>query len=310
MKPIGQTVHEVKKEIRDLKPWLLAARPKTLPISFIPIMVGTLLAQGVAERIDWTTAVLALLFSIFIQIGTNLINDALDFKKGSDTSARLGPKRITQSGLLSFKQVLQGGFFCFALAILFGIPLILQGGIPLILILFLSVVCGYIYTGGPWPLAYHGLGEIFVFIFYGLISTSTVYYLQTGFIDTNSLIAGIQLGLLACVPIAINNLRDIASDTTANKKTLAVRFGKKLARIEIALFILVPYLVSFYWYDKGYPLMALLPFLSLPIAIRNVRSIFQIEPSVQYNAFLGVSVLNMLLFGVSLVVGYLYKGIL
>lgn len=289
----------------DVKPWLLAARPKTLPISFIPIMVGTVLAQGVAGRVDWSVALMALLFSICIQIGTNLVNDALDFKKGSDTAARLGPKRITQSGLLSMKQVLQGGFFCFALAFLFGIPLILKGGIPLLAIIILSVICGYIYTGGPWPLAYHGMGEIFVFIFYGLVSTSTVYYLQTGFIDSHSLVAGTQLGLLACVPIAINNLRDIDSDTVAHKKTMAVRFGKTFARIEIAFFILVPYLMGFYWESQGYFLMTFLPLLTLSMAFRNMKSIYMTEPCPQYNSFLGISVLNMLLFGVFLVTGYL-----
>lgn len=305
MKPIGQTIQSTQNKI-NLKPWILAARPKTLPISFIPIMVGTTLSLGAVQSIDWILACLALLFSIFIQIGTNLVNDALDFKKGSDTSARVGPKRITQSGLLSFKQVLQGGFFAFALAILFGIPLVWHAGFPLLIILFLSVFCGYIYTGGPWPLAYHGMGEIFVFLFYGLISTSSVYYLQTGFIDIHCLVAGIQLGLLACVPIAINNLRDIVSDASSNKRTFAVRCGKEIARIEIALFILIPYLIGFYWVMEGFPLMALLPFFSLPLSLKNVKLIFQTEPSAQYNALLGISVFNMLLFGVSLVAGYIY----
>ncbi len=289
----------------DLKPWLLAARPKTLPISFIPIMVGTVIAHGVVDQIDWAIAVLALLFSIFIQIGTNLVNDALDFKKGVDTDSRIGPKRITQSGLLSMKQVLQGGFFCFALAFLFGIPLIMHGGFPLLGIIIVSICCGYIYTGGPWPLAYHGMGELFVFIFYGLVSTSAVYFLQTGFVGPYSLVAGIQLGLLACAPIAINNLRDISSDATSNKKTLAVRFGKRAARIEIALFILLPYLIGFYWIEQGYPLMTLLPLISLAMAIRNVRLINNTEPSPQYNTFLGFSVLHMLSFGILLVIGYL-----
>ena len=302
---LRRTFFNMKKELSNLSPWFLAARPKTLPISFVPILVGTLLAKGVTETIDWTLASLALLCSVAIQIGTNLVNDALDFKKGSDTDARLGPKRITQSGLLSFKQVLQGGFFCFALALLFGIPLILKGGIPFLVVLILSVVSGYIYTGGPWPLAYHGMGELFVFLFYGIVSTSSVYYLQTGFVDFSCLLAASQIGLLACVPIAINNLRDIGSDLDANKRTLAVCFGKKSARIEISFFIITPFIIGLLWFEWGNPLMALLPLLTLPMAVQNAKLIWQVEPSIQYNSFLGASVLNMILFGAFLTTGFL-----
>jgi 1,4-dihydroxy-2-naphthoate octaprenyltransferase len=289
----------------SITPWLLAARPKTLPISFIPMMIGTFLAWQSVATIDWRLACLALFCSFFIQIGTNLVNDALDFKKGTDTEERLGPKRITQSGLLSCKQVLQGGFLCFALALLLGIPLVIKGGVPLLILLFVSVICGYIYTGGPWPLAYHGMGELFVFLFYGLISVSTVYYLQTGYVGASCLLAGTQMGLLASVPIAINNLRDIIGDELAHKKTLAVRFGKQAARLEISLFILAPYFIGFFWLGGNYKSAALLPLLSIPLAISNVKSICSVEPSSHYNAFLGKSVLTMGIFSLLLLAGFL-----
>lgn len=287
----------------NLKSWLLATRPKTLPIACIPILVGTLLAFNAEGRVNGVLVFCATLFALCIQVGTNLVNDALDFEKGSDTAERLGPQRMSQARLLSSNQVLKGGLFFFGLAVLGGMPLVVAGGLPLLALMLLSVFFGYIYTGGPWPLAYHGLGELFVFIFYGPVSICAVYYLQTGYIDLPSLVAGIQIGLLACVPIAINNLRDIQSDQKANKRTLAVRWGPQIARAEITFFILFPYLIGCYWMMKGNPLMGLCPLATLPLAFRNTTLIWHIEPSSQYNRFLAKSVLTMALFSISLLMG-------
>ncbi len=295
-KKLAEPSMAIKQEIGLLKPWFLAARPRTLPICLAPIFVGTLLAKGEVANINWILAILAFLSVLFIQVGTNLVNDALDFKKGADTQERLGPKRMTQAGLLSFQQVLKGGLFCFTLALLLGIPLIVAGGWPLALILLFSVACGYLYTGGPKPLAYHGLGEPFIFIFYGLVASPAVFYLQTGFIDAACLIAGIQMGLLAMIPNAINNLRDIASDAKVNKFTLAVRFGPTFARWEITVFSLAPFVVGFAWLLKGHLLLALLPFAAFPLAVRLVNTIWNTSQGSSFVESFGQSILLLFLF--------------
>ncbi len=244
-----------------------------------------------------------LLCSLAIQIGTNLVNDALDFKKGADAEGRLGPKRMTQEGLLSFDQVLGVGCLCFGLALLCGIPLMLAGGWPLVFILLASVACGYLYTGGPFPLAYTGVSDLFVLIFFGWVSTDTVYFLQTGEVTFACFLAATQIGLLAIVPHAINNLRDHISDARVNKRTLAVRFGIRFARWEITLLSLIPFIMGLLWLREGYLWMAVLPLFALPAIIRNLQLIWQTEPSVQYNQFLAKSALCQLLFAILLALG-------
>ena len=153
-----------------MKNWLLAARPKTLAASVTPVLVGTALAFRDLATMLWQPFVFALLGAVFIQIGTNYVNDALDFRKGADTHTRLGPLRVTAAGLLSAEAVLRGAYICFFLAALCGIPLILRGGWPIAVIGIASIAAAYAYTGGPYPLAYHGLGEVFVMIFFGLVA--------------------------------------------------------------------------------------------------------------------------------------------
>lgn len=287
----------------SLKAWFLACRPRTLPVSVPPIIVGTMLASRQVDHINWLLVGCTLLCSLGIQIGTNLVNDALDFKKGADAVGRLGPKRMTQEGLLSFQQVLVAGCVCFAFALICGIPLMLAGGWPLVFILLLSVTCGYLYTGGPIPLAYTGISDLFVLIFFGWVSTGTMYYLQTGKVDFSCLLAATQIGLLAIVPHAINNLRDHVSDALVNKKSLAVRLGPRFARWEITLLSLIPFGLGLLWLKEGYLWMAVLPLFSLPAIVRNIRSIWLKEPSPQYNEFLAKSAICQLLFGSLLALG-------
>src|SRR3954468_7736610 len=210
-----------------MTPWLLAARPKTLAAAVTPVLVGTALARISTAPIHWPSFVFALLGAVFIQIGTNYVNDALDFKKGADTHARLGPLRVTQAGLLDADAVLRGAYVCFVLAALCGIPLILRGGWPIAAIGIVSIVAAYAYTGGPYPLAYHGLGEVFVMIFFGLVAVCGSFYLQQLTLDVTAWIGGIAAGSLAVVILAINNLRDIDNDRASNKRTLAARFGER-----------------------------------------------------------------------------------
>jgi len=230
-----------------MNPWVLAARPKTLAAAVVPVLVGTALA-GFGH---WPSFFFALGGALLIQIGTNFVNDALDFKKGADTHERLGPLRVTQAGLLSADAVLRGAYVCFALAAVCGVPLIVRGGWPIVVIGVTSIVAAYAYTGGPYPLAYHGLGELFVMVFFGLVAVGGSYYVQRLTIGRDALLAGVACGALAIVLLAINNLRDIDNDRASNKRTMAARFGRGFARAEVAV-------------------MALLPFALLPRGFRGV----------------------------------------
>lgn len=292
-----------KVQIPPLKAWFLATRPRTLPVSLPPIIVGTALAAQSVETLNWMLIGFALLCSLGIQIGTNLVNDAIDFKKGADGDGRLGPQRMTQGGFLSFKQVLTAGILCFMFALLCGIPLMAAGGWPIFFILVISVACGYLYTGGPFPLAYTGLSDLFVLIFFGWVSTGILYYLQTGTLSFSCFWAATQLGFLAIVPHAINNLRDIKEDARVQKRTLAVRFGKCFARWEISLFSFAPFVMGLVWLKMGSFFMFTLPFFCLPLVIRNVRDIWATEPSPIYNEFLPRSAICELIFGTLLAIG-------
>jgi 1,4-dihydroxy-2-naphthoate octaprenyltransferase len=270
--------------------WIEATRPKTLTAAIVPIAVGTALVRATGNSPRPLIALLALLSAIFIQIGTNFINDAVDFKKGADNENRIGPRRVTQSGLLSHQTVMWGGLACFAIATALAIPLVVQGGWIIVGIGLLSLVCGYAYTGGPFPLAYRGLGELFVLVFFGIIAVAGIYFLQTdAIIDWRPWLAGTQVGLLATVLIAINNYRDASGDRLVAKRTLAVRFGDRFARIEIAALALLPFALGVIWFQGGYTYAALLPLLSLPLAFKLTSLVFVTEPGPIFNRFLGMS---------------------
>src|SRR5438067_11907187 len=224
-----------------MNPWLLAARPKTLSAAVVPVLIGTALVQS---RIDWFLFACALFGALLIQIGTNFVNDALDFKKGADTSERLGPIRVTQAGLLSASVVMRAAYVCFGLAALCGVPLIVRGGWPIVIIGVVSILAAYAYTGGPYPLAYHGLGELFVLIFFGFVAVGGSYYVQRLTIDLMVLVAGFACGALAVILLAINNLRDIDNDRASNKQTLAAVFGADFARREIEWMAMLVYLAT------------------------------------------------------------------
>lgn len=285
------------------KGWLLAARPKTLSAAVVPIAVAggvSLFISGQANPLILTSA---LLFALAIQVGTNFVNDALDFEKGADNEDRLGPMRVTGSGLFSSKQVMQAAGVAFLLALLFALPLIFYGGVAIVAIVLLSIACGYLYTGGPYPLAYVGLGELFVLLFFGFVSTVATSYLLTGKMLWQAFVAGGQVGALATVLIAINNMRDVKGDAVANKRTLAVRFGTTFARIEIIVLLATAYALSPLWLVAKAPFAALLPFLTLPLAVKIGFSVWRVEPSAAYNVFLAFSGLLQLIFGLLLTVG-------
>lgn len=288
-------------------PWVLALRPQTLTAALVPVMVATALVMAEGFAIKWWVTFFAFASAVFIQIGTNLINDALDFRKGADDARRVGPKRVTQSGMLTERQVLIGGAIAFALAMAFGLPLVYEGGWPIIAIGLLSLICGYIYTGGPYPLAYKGLGDLFVIIFFGFVAVLGTFYLHTGTLTKAGWIAGFQVGLLATVLIAINNFRDSPTDRHAGKLTLAVRFGPTFARSEILLLTFGPFLAGFYWLENGAVMAGALPLFCLPIALLINQGVQKNEPGAVYNKFLAQGAGLHLLFGILLTIGLAQK---
>lgn len=280
-----------------IKPWVMALRPKTLSAAIVPIVVATALVKAEGREVLWWVSICALLSAVFIQIGTNLVNDAIDFAKGADTEERIGPQRVTQSGLLKSKTVMIGGFVCFAIAASLGVPLVIQGGWPIVVIGLVSLFLGYAYTGGPFPLAYKGLGDLFVILFFGLIAVGGTYYLHTGTVSLGALVAGLQVGCLATVLIAVNNLRDAPQDARVGKKTLAVRFGERFARFEILFLILLPFVLGAFWFRNEIVNAAILPLLCVPIARRLVMGVFMYAPSPIYNRFLAMAALMQMGFG-------------
>ncbi len=285
--------------------WLVAFRPKTLTAALVPILVATALVASQTQNVQWWISGMALLASLCIQIGTNLVNDAADFKKGADTIDRLGPQRVTQAGLFSARRVLIVAAGFFVLAAICGIPLVAKGGAVIVVVGLLSILMGYAYTAGPFPLAYLGLGDLFVILFFGFVAVGGMAFLHQGRLSSADLVLGFQIGLLCAALIAINNLRDIDGDTKADKKTLPVRFGKKFARIEIAVLVFLPFILNIYWILNGQKWAGILPFLMLPLGANLVKLVFKIEPSRVYNKFLGKAAALHLGFGLLFVVGIL-----
>ena len=207
--------------------WLMAARPRTLPAAIAPVLVGTAAAVYWAGELPRPAAfVAALVGSIFIQIGTNLANDYSDAKRGADTADRLGPVRVTSAGLVTPQRVLNATWIAFGVAVACGIYLATVAGIVILVIGALSIAAGVLYTGGPRPYGYAGLGEVFVFLFFGLVAVNGSYYVQVEQLDALPLGLSIAVGFLATAILVVNNVRDIETDRRAGKMTLAVRMGR------------------------------------------------------------------------------------
>ena len=285
-----------------LKPWLLAARPKTLSAAVVPVLMGTALAAHEPAGVRWWVFGCALAGALLIQVATNLINDALDFRKGADTADRVGPTRVTQAGLVSADAVLRMAYVCLFLAACFGIPLLYRGGWPMLVVGLSSILAAYAYTGGPWPLAYHGLGEIFVIVFFGLVAVGGTFYAHTLQLTRTALVAGFAAGSLATVLLVINNLRDVDGDRRVDKRTTVVRFGETFARVEIALLALAPYLaIALVAWMRG-PYGLLLTAGALPLSIMLiVRAWKSRGPAL--NAALALGGAIQWLFGILFVLG-------
>ena len=211
--------------------WLEATRPRTLPAAVAPVAAASALAWR-DGGFSAPAAILCLAFALLIQIGTNFANDYYDFIKGADTAARIGPRRAVAAGLIAPATMKQAMIGVFVAAFLAGLPLLAYGGWPLLVIGQASIACGYAYTGGPYPLGYNGLGDIFVFVFFGLVAVGATYFVQTEVLTTDVWLIGSGIGALAANILVVNNYRDAETDVSAGKRTLVVRFGRRFARAQ------------------------------------------------------------------------------
>lgn len=254
--------------------WLMAARPRTLPAAVAPVLVGSAAAvQWLGHLPRWGAFFAALVGSIFIQIGTNLANDYSDAKRGADTADRLGPVRVTSSGLVTPRRVLTATWIAFAVAVVCGIYLATVAGVVIIVVGVLSIAAGVLYTGGPRPYGYAGLGEVFVFLFFGLVAVNGSYYVQLEELDVLPLGLSISIGFLATAIIVVNNVRDVETDRRAGKNTLAVRVGRDGAvnlyrGLVLGAFAVLPIAL---WAGEASAL-PLIGLLALPLAAKPLRT--------------------------------------
>ena len=286
--------------------WLLASRPATLPAAAVPVMVGAAAAVSAGATFQPLVFAATLAAALLIQIGTNFANDYSDFHRGADHAGRLGPLRVTQSGLISQAAVRHGIIVAFGLAVLLGAYLAWVGGWPIVVIGILSVVCGLAYTGGPWPFGYHGLGDVFVFVFFGLVAVSGTAYLQSGAWSALALAMAVPVGLLVTNILVVNNLRDLPTDRDAGKRTLAVRLGVRGTRAQYALLTAVAYFVpTVVAFGDGRRRWLLLPWLSAPLAIMLTRRVLGGQAGRDLNPMLKRTGQLLLLFGALLATGLL-----
>lgn len=248
------------------KAWVLATRPKTLPAAIIPVAVGAAVALS-AGKFALLPSLAALLGAVLIQIGTNLANDYFDFKSGADNEDRLGPLRVTQAGLLSETAVRNAMIFTFALSALVGSYLVAVGGWPILVIGILSILSGIAYTGGPYPLGYHGLGDLFVFIFFGIVAVTGTYWVQALEWSWVAFAASIPIGLLSVAILVVNNYRDIDTDRVAGKNTLAVRMGEKATRAQWLACVGLSFVIPVAQVIAGGSPWLLLPLAAIPLAV-------------------------------------------
>ena len=290
----------------NIQAWWIAFRPKTLIVSIAPVALGLALAYHNNNFTSVLIGILTLCAAVLIQIGTNLINDVYDFLSGADTDNRLGPARAVQSGLLSERKVKLGAYVCFLMALLIGIYLVYEGGIPILLIGSFALISGYCYTAGPYPLGYNGFGDLFVFIFFGLIATPGTYYLQTNILfDINAILIGSAIGFLAVAILCVNNIRDINSYKKAGKKTLAVRFGFQPVIILYDLMIVLSYVsIGMLFFNENFvwSLSLFLLALTIPMALNLLIDIHR-KKGQELNGVLNKTIIFMRLFSFILIIG-------
>jgi len=263
--------------LNNFNNWLIASRPKTLLAAFVPVLVGSALA--IAENIFVPLfSIVALICSVLIQVGTNFTNDLYDYLKGADTESRKGPQRVLASNLISVGEMKAAIFFTFGTAFILGLYLVYAGGFIILIIGIISIIAGLAYTAGPYPLAYNGLGDLFVFIFFGLVGTAGTYYLHSHEFTFLSLLTAVPVGALITNILVVNNFRDINEDASAGKYTLAVKFGKTFTRYQFILSLVVSYsvpVIIFFKYNFAYWIF--LPLLTIPLGVKLIKMLYTLD---------------------------------
>ncbi|MBN2308386.1 MAG: 1,4-dihydroxy-2-naphthoate polyprenyltransferase [Candidatus Hydrogenedentes bacterium] len=285
--------------------WAGAARPKTLPAAIAPVVVGTAMAYGEGAA-HWPSAVCALVGAVLIQIGTNLANDYFDFVKGTDTAGRLGPTRATQAGLVTPTAMRRAAALVFGAVLIPGAYILWRGGVPFLVIGVLSILCGVLYTAGPCPIGYVGLGDAFVLVFFGPVAVAGTYYLQARAVTANAVLSGVAVGLLAVALLTVNNLRDIDEDRAAGKRTLAVRFGRTFARIEYTACLAGAALVipGYLYAVTGRYLFGLIPIAIFVTALPALRCVWTQTSGPVLNRLLATTGKLLLAYGILFAAGW------
>jgi 1,4-dihydroxy-2-naphthoate octaprenyltransferase len=282
--------------------WFLATRPKTLVAGCVPVFVGSALAWRIGH-FALVPALASLVGALLIQIGTNLANDYFDFRRGADTADRLGPARVTQQGWLSPSAVLRGSVVSFGLALVVGVYLVWVAGPVVVAIGLTSIVAGYAYTGGPYPLAYHGLGDVFVLVFFGLVAVGGTFFVQTGTVSALVLVASLPVGLLGVALLAVNNTRDVQTDAAAGKNTLVVRWGTGFGKAEYVACLTVSALVPLALWGAGWTSpWVMVSWLSFPMAVAPLRTLMRHRGKELNEALAGTAKLQ-LVFGLLFALG-------
>jgi 1,4-dihydroxy-2-naphthoate octaprenyltransferase len=282
--------------------WIAAARLRTLPAAIVPVVVGTAVAYA-TRAISWGPALAALGGALAIQIGTNFANDVFDAERGADGPDRIGPLRTVSAGLISAAAMKRAMIAAFAVASGFGLYLTATVGWPIVVIGIASIIAGIAYTGGPYPLGYHGLGDIFVLVFFGFVAVCGTAFVQLGDIPALAIWASLPVGALATAIIVVNNLRDRSTDARAGKRTLAVRLGRRGAIVEYAALLAVAYAVPIgLAMCAGSPWRAL-PILTAPIAIGRLRDLVTATTGPEFNTCLAATAQLLLAHGVLFSIG-------
>lgn len=282
----------------NLNIWIQAARPQTLAAAFIPVCVGASLALH-NGKFDLLPSLVALLCAFLIQIGTNFANDYFDFKKGADTEDRIGFERATAKGHISASAMLKATFITMGLAFILGLYLVWHAGWVILVLGLLSLICGVLYTGGPLPLGYNGLGDLFVFIFFGIVAVMGTYYVNALEWSEASFWASLAIGALSTNILVVNNLRDIEQDKPAGKNTLGVLFGENLLRWEYLFMLLLALAIPpHFFFQLGYNILIFLPYLSLPLAVSLLYQIWTEKDKRKFNMTLEQTSRFMAIFGI------------
>jgi 1,4-dihydroxy-2-naphthoate octaprenyltransferase len=291
----------------SMQSWFIAIRPRTLPAAIGPLLIGNMLAIGL-EKFSLLIAFTSMLCAVLLQISVNLANDYFDFKNGIDTEERIGPVRVTQSGILAPSSVRNAMIGCLITSLLVGSLLILHGGWPIAILAAASILGALCYSGGPYPLASHGLGEIAAFVFFGLVAVVGSYYLQAGTTTVTAWLLGCAIGFFNAAIMLVNNTRDISTDTKAGKNTLAVRIGEAQAKVLYQSFVYLPFgiIIAGFLLGSLDGLPVLLSGASLIIA-RNLSREFHDNSGEALNPILGQTAKLTMIFSVLFSVGLYFS---